>query len=422
MKVLVSGGGIAGNALAFWLSKLGHEVTVVERFPSLRTTGLQLDLRGHGIEVMKRMGLEQGFRSKIAPENGLQIVDKSGRRRAWFPANKSGKGLQDFTTEFEIMRGDLCRLIFDAAKDRTKYLFGTWIESFEQKDSSVEVRFANGTTDRFDLLVGADGQGSRTRRMMLGTDAPDALYPLKDNYMGYFTIPRPIEKGEDYIATIYMAPASRCIMVRRHSPTAIQVYLICTSDSERLKNARPGDTDEEKAAFTEIFKGIGWQADDILKSLESNEDFYCERVGLVKLDSWSKGSVALVGDACYCPTVKTGMGTTSAMVGAYVLAGEIGRHCGGSGKGDANREGGSSQDLTAALKAYEERFRPFMTQVQKGVQGEDWMPQSSFGIGMLNLLFGVASFFRINVLGSFVLKEGGVKEWELPEYEEMLRD
>ena len=83
MKVLISGGGIAGNALAFWLSKLGHDITVVECFPSLRTTGLQIDLRGHGIEVMKRMGLEQAFRSKLAPEQGLQVVDKSGRR--WEP-------------------------------------------------------------------------------------------------------------------------------------------------------------------------------------------------------------------------------------------------------------------------------------------------------------------------------------------------
>lgn len=159
MKVLISGAGITGNALAFWLSKLGHDVTVVERFANLRATGLQIDLRGHGIEVMKRMGLEQAFRSKSAPEQGVQLVDKSGKRRAYFPANKSGSGPQSFTTDWEIMRGDLCNLIYDETESRTKYIFGTSIESVEEKNgsASVEVRFKDGKTDHYDLLVGADG-------------------------------------------------------------------------------------------------------------------------------------------------------------------------------------------------------------------------------------------------------------------------
>ncbi|RYO93407.1 hypothetical protein DL762_001106 [Monosporascus cannonballus] len=132
LKVLTVGAGIAGNSLAFWLSKLGHNVTVVERFPSLRTTGLQADLRGHRIEVPRRTGLEKAFRSLAVPEQGIQIVDSSGRRRAYFPANnKSGQGRQAFTSDFEIMRGDLCRLLYDATKDRSEYVFGTSVEGFE---------------------------------------------------------------------------------------------------------------------------------------------------------------------------------------------------------------------------------------------------------------------------------------------------
>ncbi|RYO98383.1 hypothetical protein DL766_000797 [Monosporascus sp. MC13-8B] len=132
LKVLTVGAGIAGNSLAFWLSKLGHNVTVVERFPSLRTTGLQADLRGHRIEVPRRTGLEKAFRSLAVPEQGIQIVDSSGRPRAYFPANnKSGQGRQAFTSDFEIMRGDLCRLLYDATKDRSEYVFGTSVEGFE---------------------------------------------------------------------------------------------------------------------------------------------------------------------------------------------------------------------------------------------------------------------------------------------------
>lgn len=152
LRVLISGGGIAGNALAFWLSKIGHDITVVERSSSLRDTGLQLDLRGYGIEVMKRMGLQQAFEAQIAPEKGLQIVDKKGRRRGFFPSTAPGENVQNFTSEFEIMRGTMCRILHDAAVQHgTKFIFGTSIESLEESDNSVAVRFADGKTDSFDL-------------------------------------------------------------------------------------------------------------------------------------------------------------------------------------------------------------------------------------------------------------------------------
>ncbi|GKT49033.1 uncharacterized protein ColSpa_09214 [Colletotrichum spaethianum] len=120
MKVLISGGGITGNCVVFWLSRLGDDTIVIEWYPELRTTGLQLDLRGHGIEVMKRMGLDSAFRAKVAPEQGLQFVDDSGRPRAHFPVNRSGNGLQNFTTNNEIMRGDFVQLLYGVTKDRVK--------------------------------------------------------------------------------------------------------------------------------------------------------------------------------------------------------------------------------------------------------------------------------------------------------------
>ena len=424
IKILISGGGITGNAVAFWLSKLGHDVTVVERFPNLRASGLQVDLRGHGIEVLRRMGLEKGFCSKSAPELGLQVVDKSGRRRAFFPANKSGNGTQNFTSEFEIMRGDLCRLIYDASKDRVKYVFGMSIESFEEKESSVEVRFTDGQTNRFDLLVGADGSGSRTRKMMLGSDTADGFYPVDGGEcVAYFTVPRPIQAGEQYIATMYMATGRRGVMTRRHNPHEIQVYLGCTADSEQLKSVHRGDVGEEKRALAEICKGAGWQIDEILKSLNDADDFYFERLGLVKLQSWSNGRVVLVGDAAYCPSVNTGMGTTSSIVGAYILAGEIGRLYGRANMEDPNGEVNSKDGLTTALKTYEQRFRPFMNQVQKGVgESSSWdgIMATPFGVGLLNCFLGLASLLRVNVAKWMMREE--IKGWALPEYKEMLRD
>ncbi|KAL7788622.1 FAD/NAD(P)-binding domain-containing protein [Trichoderma ceciliae] len=418
MKVLISGAGITGNAIAYWLSKLGHNITVIERFPELRTTGLQVDLRGPGVEVLKLMGLEQAFRAKSVPEQGMLIVDSSNRRRAYFGVNKSGKGLQSFTTEYEIMRGDLCRIIYGTIREKVTFRFGVSIDSFNQNNNSVEVKFSDGKTDRFDFLVGADGMGSNTRKLMLGPGVPDALRPIKGAYTGYFTIPRPIQKGEEYNSKFYLATGRRAIMTRRHSPQEIQIYLPFNTDLERMKKAHQAGVDEQKKAVAEIFHDAGWEIKDILRDINKSENFYCERLGLVKLDPWFNGNIALVGDAAYCPSPLTGMGTTSGLVGAYVLAGEISRHCGNANGGVQRPTDG----LDVALKAYDDKFRPFMEQVTRGV-GDDtifWnkMPSSAFAVAIVNLLLGIAAFLRLNVVGEWILKEN-VQGWTLPTYDEL---
>ncbi|RFU75885.1 hypothetical protein TARUN_6347 [Trichoderma arundinaceum] len=416
MKVLISGAGIAGNGLAFWLSKLGHNVTVIERSPELRTTGLQVDLRGPGVQVLKRMGLDQAFRARSVPEQGIAIVDSSDRRWAYFGVNKTGKGLQSFTTEYEIMRGDLCRIMHDAIKEKVAFRFGVWIDSFKQMNNSVEVQFSDGKTDRFDFLVGADGMGSNTRKLMLGPGAEDAFRPIRGSYTAYFTIPRPIQEGEEYSCTFYLATGRRAIMTRRHSPQEMQVYLPCNMDSERMKQAYRDGVDEQKKALAEAFDDAGWKAKDILRDMKITENFYCERLGLIKLDSWFSGNVALVGDAAYCPSALTGMGTTCAIVGAYIMAGEISRHCGNAK--DGARE--PSDGLDVALKAYDDNFRPFMEQVTRGV-GDDgifWhlMPSSKFAVALVNLMIGIVAFLRLDFFGKWILKEN-VKGWKLPDYD-----
>ncbi|KXG48892.1 Monooxygenase, FAD-binding [Penicillium griseofulvum] len=422
LKILICGGGLAGNALAFWLSKLGHDVTVVERWPSLRATGLQIDLRGSGIKVLKRMGLEEAFRARSVQEQGLEFVNSSGKQKAYFPANKTGQGLQSFTTDYEIMRGDLCRLFHDATKDRVKYIFGMTVKSFEENDGSIEVLFSDGNKDHFDLLVGADGQGSRIRKLILGSGMPDPFNSLSI-YTGYFTIPQPIQKGEQYISTVYMAPGKRMVFTRRHNAQSIQAYLLYVGDQERLSSAPKGDVNEEKAALAEVFQGAGWQTDRILKALETSDDFYLERLGLVKMDVWSQGQVVLVGDAAYCPSAVTGMGTTSSLVGAYILAGEISRYCGRADKNIADMDG-TKDGLLTAIKQYEQTFRPFMNQVQKGLSKDSnnlaKAPSSSIGIAILNFFLGIIAFLRLDAFAKFASREE-VRGWDLPGYEEMVQ-
>lgn len=461
LKILIVGAGISGTSLAYWLSKskLGHSITVIERFPELRDTGLQVDLRGPGIEVLRRMGLEAAFRAKAAPEEGSQVLDSGGRIWAEFRANKSGKGPQAFTSDFEILRGDLCRIFYDASltnsNGRVHYVFGTSLESFVEldNDKGVQVTLTTSsssepgnettstTTEIYDLVIGADGQYSRTRKMVLaqaqGLPVTN-LSAVKDSihYTGlviaYFTIPSPAddptkrtpdqsprEWGDlQYVAQIYPSSDRRFIMTRRHNPSILQVYLICLPPADHPFHAvRRGNIPAEKAAFTEIFAGAGWLAEEILRRMndpgpEGTKDFYCERLGLVQMDKWcsEKGHVVVAGDAAHCPTALTGFGTTSALVGSYVLAGEI----------ENSREEQGPKGIPEALRRYQEVYKPFMEDVQRGVKGNrmlEWWPRSEFGVAVLRFLAAAFARMRLGVIAGWVLAEGRVERWKLPDYE-----
>ncbi|KAI1268840.1 hypothetical protein F5Y18DRAFT_169299 [Xylariaceae sp. FL1019] len=424
LKVLISGAGIAGTALAFWLTRIGHNVTVVERYAELRAMGLQVDLRGHGIEVMKRMGLQEAFNASCAPEEGIRLVDKWGKTKAFFPQNKSGSGTQNFTSEFEIMRGDLCQIMYDATKERTRYIFGNSIKSLTDDGRSVDVSFADGATETFDLVVGADGLNSRTRSMMLGGSKNDGVEPLDGVCVGYFSMPKPMQTGEQYLATAYIAPGNKGCMVRRAHPDKLQVYIGVGGNTNVFSKVPRNDIKAEKSALTEFFQGAGWEIPEILKSMNTDNDFYLERMALVKLDRWYRGNVALTGDAAWCPTANTGMGTTCAVVGAYMLAGEISKFC---GRGDTSTTASSDikpkDNISKALAAYDDNFRPFMDQVQKGVKASSGFGSSllstSLGISLIHVFFGVISYFKVNV-GAMFLKEE-IHDWDLPDYEELLR-
>ncbi|EGX88623.1 C6 zinc finger domain protein [Cordyceps militaris CM01] len=424
MKVLISGAGISGTALAFLLSKLHYDITVVERSPSLRVNGLQIDLRGYGIEVLRLMGLDAAFKEKAAPEQGMQVVDSAGTRLAYFAANTFDTGEQNCTSEYEIMRGDLCRLLHDASLaggGRVRYIFDSSIKDLRDTPDAggVTVTFSDNHTEMFDLVVGADGQWSRTRRLMLGTNtSPDpALRLLPNLHAGYFTMPQPLRAGEGFDATLYLASRRRSVVTRRTDPRFLQVYMACTSSA--LQTVRRGDVVREKEAFAASHAGAGWRMPELVAGLRAADDFYCERIGLVKLEAWHKGRVVLVGDAAYCPSALTGMGPTCGVVGAYVLAGELSR----LGAGEEVDGGPGHSTLQDALAAYDARFRPFMHQVQDGV-GEGsilsrMMSSSSVGIALTNYCLRAATFFGIRLSSDSFMKER-VQNWHVPRYEALV--
>ncbi|GAD95677.1 hypothetical protein NECHADRAFT_103269 [Paecilomyces variotii No. 5] len=416
LKILISGAGISGPSLAYFLSlarsRSGQDhhitITIVERFPALRQTGAQIDLRAQGIEVVKRTGLLDAIRARLVPEEGVSYVNAEGVVQGTILANRSGKGAQSLTSEYEIMRGDLVGVLHDATKtlDRVEYIFGREIASFTEDEEQVHVRFSDGSQETFDLLIGADGQGSRIRKALLPPDvpAPDP-YRRLGVYVAYFFIPR--IPSDDNLRRVYGCPGGRMIFRRSHNATETQVYFFLRSDEPGLSSISRADIETQKAFWTDRFRDAGWEADRFLEGLKTTRNFYCQEVVQVKMERWSgkSGRVVLLGDAGYCPSPFTGMGTTAAFVGAYVLAGEIVRN---------------PNDLRLAVGNYERILRPFVDEIQKlSVTAVRLaMPDSQWGIRVIHFLTRWVCWLRIpEIVARFSSEDKG--GWKVPEYEEL---
>ena len=431
LKVLISGAGIAGPALAFWLARIGCAVTVLERSVRDRHTGQQIDIRGQGVAAMRKMGIEAAVRAHVVKEPGTLFVDGAGRHRAFFPTAITGTGDQSISSEFEIMRGDLCRILHDITKDGVVYRYGTSVEGFErlEGDEGVRVRLSNGEELTFDLVVGCDGIHSKTRHLMLGPDTPDA-FRFGGSVISWVTIPA--EKGDTNNFTIYIAPGRRVICTRKDRADCLRVYFLTSvyglpKDHPLKTTLKSGDVAAQKHAWAAHFKGAGWQAERFTREFVASplaDDWYCSESGQVKLDAWSKDRVTLLGDAAYCPSPAAGQGTALALVGAYVLAGEIARHCGL----DADPKGGETvnspemvrQGIPAALRAYETTLRPLISKVQKASEkpGGGGYPNSKLVVSLVYVVTGLVQKLGIDRLLTRIMTGSGAG-WSLPEYEEL---
>ncbi|MFC6937120.1 FAD-dependent oxidoreductase [Actinomadura yumaensis] len=296
LRVLVAGGGVTGQALAYWLARGGHRVTVVERFPALRASGAQVDLRGQGIQAIAAMGLLDAVRGKLVDEAGVAFVDARGRAKATIMANTSGRGRQTLTSEYEIMRGDLVRILHDATKDDAEYVFGKSVDGYEQDGDRVVAHFSDGSSGEFDLLVGADGQGSRIRRALLpeGSDP----YWRVGIHMAYWFVPR--IASDSNIRDTYMAPGGRQIMRRSHNPTETQAYFVMRDDSEESSAIHRAPVERQQEFWADRFRDAGWQAERFIDGMSTSPFFYSQEIVQVRADIWSSGRVVLAGDAAHC--------------------------------------------------------------------------------------------------------------------------
>ena len=411
LRVLISGASVAGPALAYWLVRAGCKVTIVERASSLRVAGQGIDVRDAARDVIKRMGIFDRIRDKSSHEEGLEFVDSNNHPFARFGVDTSGKG-ESFTSDVEILRGELARILFDVTKDDVSYIFGDMVESLKETDKEVNVDFANGTpTMAFDLIVAADGQGSKIRDLTFGKDSSHVR--SLDSYVSYFSVP--IGDTDTRWSRAHWVTGGRSIVVRPDNVGRTRAFLGLTaykkSDERliRLEKASKEGVAAQKQVVQELFQDADWETSRLLKGMHESDDFYMQQIAQVRLDRWSSGRVAVVGDAGYAPSPFTGMGTSLAFIGAYVLAGEISRQ---------------PNDIPAALESYERVLRPYVESIQKLPPGIPWLvnPQSALGVRVFETVVWVAGILSKTRLVGWVSKLAaylpiGGDPFKLPDYE-----
>ncbi|MFE3653175.1 FAD-dependent oxidoreductase [Streptomyces sp. NPDC059152] len=338
-SVLISGAGIAGTALAYWLQRYGFRVTVVERAPEPRAGGQAVDVRGSALQVIERMGLLAAVQAQRTGLRGMSHVDADGRELSRTDERTVSGGFID-SSDVEILRDDLCALLARAAGPGVEYLFGDSMNSLVQREDGVQVRFRSGAERCFDLVVGADGLHSATRRLVFGPEA-DYLHSI-GTYIAAWTAPNHL--GLDRWEVFHRPHADGvwgCMAMTERNNAELRVFIGFTSD-EPTELLLPRDTAAQKRLVAERCAGLGWEVPRFLKAMWESDAFHYDVVAQIRMDRWSRGRVALLGDAGYCCSPLTGQGSSVALTAAYVLAGEL--HAAGG-------------DHRAALTAYEERLR-----------------------------------------------------------------
>ncbi|WP_409466386.1 FAD-dependent monooxygenase [Amycolatopsis sp. GA6-003] len=308
--VLISGAGVAGLSLAYWLRQHGFHPTLVERAPGPRQGGQAVDLRGAAREVVARMGLLDEVRAAHTGIRGIAWVDERGRRAAEMAADALGDS-GGVVADLEILRSDLVRILHDAAGVDIEYR--TEITALDEKPDGIRAAFARGPARTFDVVVGADGIGSGVRSLVFG---PDSVRDL-GYHLGYF--PARTRLDLDGWETVCNLPAGNGVGGR-----VVMLYPLGASGECRVLvgfvSPKPLAPEENPAAVVaEAFAGAGWEIPALLEQLP--DDLYFSRAGEVRLTEWHRGRTVLLGDAAFGGSL--GMGTSLALVGAYVLAGEL---------------------------------------------------------------------------------------------------
>ncbi|MFI5695050.1 FAD-dependent monooxygenase [Kribbella sp. NPDC051586] len=366
MKVLVSGASVAGPSVALWLGHAGHDVTVVEIAPALRQGGYAVDFRGEVFtKVLDRMGVLSDLRSLQTGGSGMRFVDASGRQLMRLPPEFSGG-------ELEVLRADLSRVLYEHSRAQATYRFGDTIAKLDEHADGVDVEFESGAKDTYDLVIGADGMHSVVRRLAWPKER--VVERHLNYYVGGWEVPNTLGiSGDDSL--MYNVPGKLAsVGADRRDPALAQTLFVFKSP-EMTYNRR--DLDQQKAILREHFTGLGWHVPELLKGLPAATELYFDSISRVSVDRWSTDRIVLLGDAGYGATFGA-LGTGTAVVGAYVLAGELAQ---------------AGDDFRTAFDRYEARLRKSVSTTQDGSRAGSFMaPATRFGLTARNRILDIPFF------------------------------
>jgi 2-polyprenyl-6-methoxyphenol hydroxylase-like FAD-dependent oxidoreductase len=339
-SVLISGASIAGPALAYWLDRYGFDVTVVERSDAIRGGGYPIDIRGTARGVVDRMGLLPRLQKAHVGTQRLTFVAPDGTPIAAVQPEALVGGVDGL--DLEVRRGDLADALYAPIKDRVEFLFGDSIASLDDRGDCVDVVFASGAARSFDLVVGADGLHSNTRRLVFG---PDEQF---HSYIGYafagFTMPNDL--GFSHEGVIWNVPGRAAVFYAQEPDQPVHGFLTFRQEEPPYDAFR--NPENQRELVSGKFPETSWHVPKLVQAMRNADDLFFDVVSQIHMPTWSRRRVALVGDAAYATSFMSGQGSSVALVGAYVLAGELATHA----------------DHAAAFTAYEQRIRGFVEQNQ----------------------------------------------------------
>lgn len=389
-NILISGAGIAGPALAYWLAHYGFSPTLVERAAGLREGGYMIDFWGIGYDVADRMGLAPRLRDLDYRVTQVVFVDRNGRRVSGLDAGLLRRTLKNRFVS--VQRGDLARAVYQTVEGRVETIFGDTVESIAEAGDALAVTFEKSPPRHFDLVIGADGLHSAVRRIAFGPEKA----VLK--YLGYWIACFVADGYPHRDEHAYVGRAAPGRQVSRYALRGDRSAFFFMFDEH--DDVAPAELEERKARIVRRFSGDGWEVPEILTRLDDTDALYFDTLSQVCMEHWSKGRVAVVGDAAYCPSLLAGEGSGLAMAGAYILAGELARADG---------------DHRIAFKAYEGRLQAFIRAKQASARkfARSFAPRTRSGLVLRD---AVLRLMAIPLVARWMVRRTIADDLTLPDY------
>jgi len=392
MKIAISGAGIGGAALAYWLLRTGQEPTLIEKAPHLRSGGYMIDFWGVGYTVAERMGILPAVREAGYSVREVRFVDDRGRRAGGFSADLFHDVLND--RFISLPRGQLATEVFRKVEGRVETIFDDSIATLSEHDGGVDVGFERNPARRFDLVVGADGLHSTVRKLTFG---PESRF---ERDIGYWVAAFEVEGYRPRDELVYVSHTAPGRQISRFAERHGRTLFLFVFAAEHIPGPEPRNVVERRETLRSVFAGLGWETPHILAAMDNAQDIYFDRVSQIEMPGWSKGRVALLGDAAACVSLLAGEGCGLALAEAYVLAGELARAGG---------------DHVQTFARYEERLRSLLVSKQAAARkfAGAFAPRTAIGVWFRNQ---VTRLMNIPRLPELFLGRGVRDRMELPDY------